>query len=124
MSFLCQFAEFLLLSVVALDTLGFVAESRKNSARSENRDYLRLCFTWVFFLTIRSLSCTMSCVTGCGYIGSLFGMLFFSAKVFISIPAIGGTETLYSLLIEQNVMKRYLLDAYHMIKPNSVCGQQ
>ena len=119
MSFLSQFAELLLLSVVAFDTLGFIAEQRKNSSKSENKDFVRLCFTWVFFLVLRALTCSVCCL---GYFGSFIGMLAFFGKVYISIPAIGGTETLYSMLIEQNIMKRYLCEAYTMVK-SKTCSQ-
>jgi hypothetical protein len=120
MSFLLQVAEFVLLSIVTLDTLGFIAEYRKNSARSERNDYVRLCFTWVFFLALRSFSCFLCC----GYFGGLFKMLFFGAKVFVSVPAIGGTETLYNLLVEQNILKGYFTEAVNMVKSKVSCCQQ
>ncbi len=121
MSFLFQLAEFVLLSVVALDTLGFVAEIRKNAAKQDRRDFLRLCFTWVFFLVLRSFSCATCCL---GYFGGLLRMLFFAAKVYISVPAIGGTETLYNVLIEQNLLKTYFLEAYNLVKAKIGCCKQ
>jgi len=111
MSFLLQVAEFVLLTIVTLDTLGFIAELRKNSAKSDRRDYVRLCFTWLFLLTLRSFSCLLCC---CGYFGGLFKMLFFAGKVYVSVPAIGGTETLYNLLVEQNILKEYFSQAVHI----------
>lgn len=120
MSFLFQLAELVLLSVVAIDTLGFIGEFRKNS-KADTKDYVRLCFTWIFFLILRTLSCSVCCF---GYFGGLFRMLFFAAKVYISVPSIGGTETLYSLLIEQNVMKTYLSEVVKMVKDKTGCCEQ
>jgi hypothetical protein len=51
-------------------------------------------------------------------------MLFFSAKVYISVPAIGGTETLYNVLIEQNLLKTYFLEAYNLVKAKIGCCKQ
>jgi len=121
MSFLFQLAEFVLLSVLALDTLGFLAELRKNSSKADRKDYVRLCFTWVFFLVLRALSCHTCCM---GYFSGLFKMLFFAAKVYITVPLLGGTEILYTLLVEQNVMKTYLLQAYTLVKAKIGCCDQ
>jgi hypothetical protein len=121
MSFLLQLAEFVLLSIVTLDTLGFIAELRKNSAKTDKRDYVRVCFTWVFLLALRSLACGLCC---CGYFGGLFKMLFFGGKVYVSVPAIGGTETLYNLLVEQNVLKEYFTQAVQLVNSKVSCSQQ
>jgi hypothetical protein len=118
MSFLLKFAEFLLFSVVTFDTLGHIAESRKNTEKVDRKDFLRLCFTWVFLLALNSLCCS-SCSGG--YFGSLWKFLIFGAKVYVCIPAIRGTETLYDLLVEQNVTKKYLFDAYHFAKTKAGC---
>jgi hypothetical protein len=121
MSFLIQVLEFVLLSIVAVDTLGFIAELRKNSSRADRGDYIRLCFTWVFFLVLSSLCCA-TCSSS--YFSGFFKMLLLIAKVYITLPSVRGTETLYSLLVEQNVMKTYLLQAYDMVKAKTQCSEE
>jgi len=104
MSFLYSLFDLVLLLVVTFDTLGFVAQNRKNPSASDARDFRRLCFTWVFYLAVRSLLCT-SCT---GFLGSLFGLASLVAKAYISVPLLRGTETLYTQLVENNVAKTYL----------------
>jgi hypothetical protein len=119
MSFLWNLIELILLTVVALDTLGYVVENRKNPEKSSLKDYTRLCFTWVFFLILRSMSCC-----GCsGYFGSLWGMAMLAGKVYVSIPLLGGSEKMYNMLIEENVAKKYFKVACDFIKSKTGCCQ-
>jgi hypothetical protein len=104
MSFILGLVDLLLLVVVLYDTLGFIVHNRKNPLSSNQQDYHRLCFTWIFYLAIRSLICS-SCT---GYIGSLLYLLSLGAKAYISLPMLHGTEKLYTLLVEQNVVRHYL----------------
>ena len=104
MSFLTSFAELVLLLLVTVDTLGFIAQNRKNPSSSDPRDFRRLCFTWIFFLAVRSLLC-ISCA---GFLGSFVGLVSLVAKAYISLPMLRGTETLYTQLVENNVAKTYL----------------
>ena len=119
MSFLLNFGELLLLVLVSVDTLGFIAQNRKNPSNSDSKDYLRLCFTWVFFLVIRSLICS-SCG---GFIGNALYFAAFLAKVYISIPALGGALKLYSVIVEQNALKHYGECAVNMIKAKMNGGE-
>jgi hypothetical protein len=104
MAFLFNVIELVLLGIVALDTLGYIAENRKHPVSRNQQDYLRLCYTWVFFFALRALPC----FSWLGFIGSIIGMLQLMAKVYISIPALGGTEKMYRILIEENMGKHYL----------------
>jgi hypothetical protein len=108
MAFLFGLIEILLLSIVILDTLGFIIQNKRNPNNSNPRDYNRLIFTWTFFLAIKAMTC---CSSG-GILGNFVGMLGLLAKAYISIPLLGGTEKLYDLLVENNyfgnTIKKYV----------------
>lgn len=103
MSFLLGLVDLLLLVVVLYDTLGYIAQNRKDPQKSEQHDYHRICFTWVFYLAVKSVVCS-SCT---GYMGGLLYLLSIVFKAYISLPVLNGTDKLYHLLIEQNVLKSY-----------------
>lgn len=112
MSWLLCIVEHLLLSLLAIDTLGFIVQNRKNPNSTSQQDYLRVCFTWVFFLALQSLVCS-SCG---GFLGGIFNFLAFLAKVYITVPMFRGTEKMYTMLIEQNAAKQYLGLLVNIIK--------
>ena len=103
MSFLLALVDLLLLTVVLYDTLGFIAHNRKDPQNSNQQDYSRICFTWIFYLAVRSVVCS-SCT---GYMGSFLYLLSIVFKAYISLPVLHGTEKLYNVLIEQNVLRGY-----------------
>ncbi len=103
MTFLFNFLEIILMIFVSLDTLGFLAEFRKRN-KSDSQDFLRICFTWVFFLFFRSISCS-ECN---GIIGHFYGMLMLIAKIYVALPMLHGTKMLYELSIEKNLLNPYL----------------
>lgn len=103
--------EFLLMVILAIDTLGFIVQNRKNTGNTSQQDYLRTCFNWVFFLTLNSLTCSSG-----GYIAGIFNFFLFLVKVYVSIPMLRGTEKLYTLLIEENAAKHYFAMIANMIK--------
>jgi hypothetical protein len=119
MAFLLNLVELLLLGIVALDTLGFIAQNRKAPLNSNSKDFTRVCFTWVFFLTLRSLTCA-SCG---GVLGSFYGMLLLLGKAYVSIPLFRGTEKLYNCLIEENAAGHYLRRIVSMIKDRTGYGE-
>jgi hypothetical protein len=112
MAFLLNLVELLLLVLVSLDTLGFIYQNRKNQGASNQRDWLRICYTWVFFLILRSLTCYSST----GYIANFISMLTLLGKIYISVPLLNGTEKLYTLLIEQNAAAHYVRVVVEMVK--------
>ncbi len=112
MSFILCLLDFLLLAVVLVDTLGFIVQNRKNPSSSNQQEYHRLCFTWVFYSVIKSLTCS----TCTGMIGSFLCLLFLLVKAYISLPILNGTEKLYTVLIEQNAGRQYIEGLVNTLK--------
>jgi hypothetical protein len=113
MSFLLNFSELIVLALLAIDTLGFVAHNRKNPLSSNQKDFLRLCFSWVFVFALRAVFCT-SCSSG--VFANFYQLIGFIAKAYVCIPMFNGTEKLYTSLIEQNAAKHYVDLAVNMVK--------
>jgi len=112
MSYVLTFLDILLMLVVCVDTLGFIVHNRKNPLSSDPKDYLRLCYTWVFFLVIKSLSCCCCA----GLIGNFMNILSIVAKAYISIPMFHGAEKLFTTLVEQNAGKQYIESLFNVVK--------
>ena len=112
MSFLLNLSELIVLALLAIDTLGFVAHNRKNPLSSNQKDYLRLCFSWVFVFVLR----TVFCCSCSGVFGNFYQLIGLTAKAFVCIPMFNGTEKLYNSLIEQNAAKQYIDLAVNMVK--------
>jgi hypothetical protein len=119
MTLFFNLVEIVLLSFLAIDTLGFIAENRKWS-RMDGKDYLRICFNWVFFLIFRTISCS----TCSGIIGHFYGMLMLLAKLYVTVPLLGGTEKLYDLVIEKNVLPSYIKDIFGNLKSQMVVKEE
>lgn len=111
MSFLLCFTDFVLMSLIMLDTLSLVNYIRK-TASCDKKDYTRVCFTWIFFFMISSLT-SCSCT---GYLGKMYRFLGLALRVYISIPILGGSYNLYHFLIEENKGMEYAKKAVNMIK--------
>lgn len=112
MALLFGLLDLVLLGLVALDTLGFLVQLRKRPESADINDYKRLCFTWVFLLAIRSITCC-SCS---GILGNFICMLSLLAKAYVSIPMLRGTDKLYNILIEQNYVGNSIKGYVNMIK--------
>ena len=96
MSFLFTILDLVLTTVLLFDTLGLVYIYRKKGD-CDGREYTRVCLSWFLFITISNvLSCNWL-----GFIGTLVRLLIFAAKVFVTIPLLGGTMKLYNYLIEE-----------------------
>lgn len=119
MTFFFNFVEIILLSIICIDTLGFLGESRKGS-KANLRDFHRICFTWIFFLIFRSISCS----TCSGIIGHFYGMLMLLAKVYVAIPLLGGTQKLYDMVVEKNMIPSYIKEMFAKIKSEAVVGEE
>ena len=103
MSFFFGLLDVLLTSIMLFDTLGLAYQFRKEGTCDKN-DYLRICLSWILFLTICNLfSCNRK-----GFLGVVFRLIIFAAKAFVTIPVIGGTLKIHKYLIEDgNAEKCY-----------------
>ena len=86
MSFLYAIVDLLLTALITLDTLGLVGQYRKKTSTT-TEDYTRVCFTWIFYLTLKSLTPN----DGEGYLRTFIRILFLLGKVFVTLPILNGT---------------------------------
>jgi predicted Na+-dependent transporter len=91
MSFLYGLIDLILLSLITLDTLGLVGQYNQKKS-PESKDYVRVCFTWIFFLTLKSFTPN----DGEGYFRKILMLLFLLAKLFVVLPILGGTMLIYN----------------------------
>ena len=92
MSILLSILDLLINSIVAIDTLGLIVATRKNS-NIDTHEMWRLCFTWICFIVLNL------CMTCCsGYLGSLLCMIGLLAKVWIGLPKLGGSQTVFNYI--------------------------
>ena len=91
MSFLYGLVDLLLTALITLDTLGLVGQYRKKTSTT-TKDYTRVCFTWIFYLTLKSLTPNV----GEGYMGTIIGILFLLGKLYVTLPILGGTMMIYN----------------------------
>ncbi len=95
MSFLFGLLDCLLTTVLILDTLGLAYQFRRENT-TDSKEYVRVCFTWILFLTICSL---LKCEKK-GFLGVLIRLIFFGVKAFIALPILGGSLRIYKFLFE------------------------
>jgi hypothetical protein len=112
MSFILNLGEIVLMVLLSIDTLGFVAQNRKNPEGVNQKDYFRLCFSWIFFLVLRQL---FACACF-GFLSNLIQLVAFAAKAFVTIPMLNGAETVYTKLVEENIARAYVEKAINMVK--------
>jgi hypothetical protein len=110
MSILVHLVDLILTAVVALDTIGFLVNLKKNK-ESHPKDFYRITFTWIVFMVLKSLSCGCS-----GTLGFLWNSAVVGLKAFVAIPKTGGAEKLNSLLVEQNIAVQYAKLAFDIVK--------
>ena len=91
MSFLYGLVDLLLTSLITLDTLGLVGQFRAKKSPEIN-DYTRVCFTWIFYLTLKSFTPT----AGEGFFRVLIRVIFLLGKIFVTLPLLGGTMMIYN----------------------------
>ena len=113
MSFLFNFGEIVLMVLLTLDTLGFVYQNRKNPQGVSQKDYFRLCFSWIFFLVLRRLVCFACCL---GFLSGIIQIVGFAAKAFVTIPMLNGAETVYTKLVEENVARGYVQQVVNIVR--------
>ena len=111
MSFLFTVFDIVLTLIMLFDTLGMIYQFRKGSSPS-SQEYIRLCTSWILFLTICSLfSCNRK-----GFFGSLFRLIFLVAKVYVTIPKLGGALKIYNFLIKEENAKKYYNQIVGLVK--------
>lgn len=111
MAFLFCLIDFLVLGLMSLDTLSLLNQIRKKG-QTDKQDYTRVIFTWIFVLTIRFLTCC-SCT---GLIANFFKLLGTVAKVYLALPILRGTNTVYDFLIEKKNGEKYMNKAIEIFK--------
>lgn len=117
MSFIFCLIDLVLISVITLDTLGLINQLRKTS-HCDLKDYTRVCFTWIFFLFVSSIT-NCNCQGFCTKVWSFLGL---ALRIYIAIPLLGGTLKLHHFLIEQNKGVEYAKKAVDVIKSTTGLG--
>ena len=117
MSFVFGLLDFVLTAVLLLDTLGLIYQFRKSISVSPN-EYVRICFSWILFLTIGSLfSCERK-----GFLGTLIRLIIFASKAFVTLPILGGTMKVHKYLIDDGNADKYINKVTEFIKSKASTG--
>ena len=112
MSFFFGLLDILLTTIILYDTLGLAYQLRK-VGECETKDYLRVCLTWILFLSIYNLlSCSWK-----GFFGFLMRLLILLLKIFVAIPKFNGTLIIYKYLIEDGNAEKWYKQIIEKIKP-------
>ena len=91
MSLLFGFIDLLLTTLITLDTLGLVGQFRQKKT-PDSKDYTRVCFTWILYLTLKSFTPN----DGGGTLRKILLLIFLFAKIFVVLPILGGTMLIYN----------------------------
>ena len=119
MSFVFGLLDFVLTAVLLFDTLGLIYQFRK-SMSVEPKEYVRICFSWILFLTIGSLfSCERK-----GFFGTLIRLIIFGAKAFVTLPILGGTMKVHKYLIVDGNAEKYIKKVTDLINSKVCSGCQ
>ena len=117
MSFVFGLLDFVLTAVLLFDTLGLIYQFRKSISVSPN-EYVRICFSWILFLTIGSLfSCERK-----GFFGTLIRLIIFASKAFVTLPILGGTMKVHKYLIDDGNVDKYINKVTEFIKSKASTG--
>ena len=91
----------LLSTIMLLDKLGLVYQFRKNNT-CEEKEYIRVCLSWILFLTINNF---FSCEKR-GFFCSMIRLTIFLAKLFVVLPILGGTLRFHKyFIVDKNAEK-------------------
>jgi hypothetical protein len=85
--------DLLINALVVVDTLGLVVATRKNPDAVNTHDMERVCFTWICFAILTPMLCCT-----CGIIGTILSFIAIVAKLWIGLPKLGGSETIYKMV--------------------------
>ena len=110
MSFIFSFFDFALAAVLLFDTLGLIYQFRKSNVDPKN--YVRICFSWILFLTI----CTLFSCNCKGFFGTLIRLILLAAKVYVTIPKLNGTMKIHKYLIEDGNAEKKINQVIGLIK--------
>ena len=117
MSFVFGLLDFVLTAVLLFDTLGLIYQFRKSMSVS-HKEYVRICFSWILFLTIGSLfSCERK-----GFFGTLIRLIIFASKAFVTLPILGGTMKVHKYLIDDGNADKYINKVTEFIKSKASTG--
>ncbi len=117
MTFVFGLLDVVLTVVLLCDTLGLVYQLRKENT-CDSKEYIRVCFTWILFLTLCSL---LSCEKK-GFLGTIIRLLFFAVKAFIALPILGGTYKIYKYFIEDGKAELIYKNIKSKVCKGTECG--
>ena len=118
MTFFFSLLDVVLTSLMLFDTLGIIYQFRKSTV--DPKEYVRICYSWIFFLTI----CTLFSCNWKGFFGTLIRLLILAAKVYVTIPILGGTNKIHNYLIEQGKGEEYLNKGIGFLKSKLCKGNK
>ena len=103
MTFFFSVLDIVLTGILIYDTLSIVYLFRKERPCQQN-DYIRICFSWILFLTIINFfTCNRE-----GFFRTLIRSLLFLAKAYVTLPILGGTMKINKYLFDDgNAQKFY-----------------
>lgn len=111
MAFIFCLVDFLLSVILSLDTLALLYQIRKMNS-CDNKDFIRICFSWVLFLSIKIIFCC----GGCGLICTIFGIVALVLKALIVIPKFGISQKLYKSIIEDKKGEQFIQKGVNFVK--------
>ena len=103
MSIIFSIFDIILTFIMLYDSLGLVYQFRRN-IEIQKKDYYRICFSWVLFLTI----CKIFTCDKEGKLGSIIRIIILVLKLFVAIPIFKGTMIIYSKIIENGKLELIL----------------
>ena len=116
MSLLFGFLDLVLILIMLFDTLGLIYQFRKNKENVKPEEYIRICFSWILFLTIyNTFSCSWK-----GFFGTLIRLILFAAKAYVTIPILGGSLKLHKILIEDGKAEECFNKTLDLVK-SKIC---
>ena len=113
MSFFFGFLDMLLTTILLFDTLGLAYVIRKEGEdKCDKKDYVRVCLSWILFLTI----CSLFTVNGKGYFYAFIRLILFVAKAYVTLPICKGTLKIHEYLIEKEKAKEWYYKIVGFVK--------
>ena len=113
MSFFFGFLDMLLTTILLFDTLGLAYVIRKEGEdKCDKKDYVRVCLSWILFLTI----CKLFTVNGKGYFYAFIRLILFVAKAYVTLPICKGTLKIHEYLIEKEKAKEWYYKIVGFVK--------
>ena len=113
MAFFFGFLDMLLTTILLFDTLGLAYVIRKEGEdKCDKKDYVRVCLSWILFLTI----CNLFTVNGKGYFYAFIRLILFVAKAYVTLPICKGTLKIHEYLIEKEKAKEWYYKIVGFVK--------